>query len=429
MPKSACIALLLVFLYAGSFSCRSQTERSLCREGFGSFSSQFPTGVTVSVTAARSGEFAVHACDAKLRWGKNELPVAQGAWGIDIDVLGADLGLGGPVVAFRIKNSERDHQAAYEIYSLSKPPHLLRTLTGGDEYDARDRDLRGRNEIWLDDVRAIDGFENLPLSSWDFLPTIVLRFEDRRLVDAGSEFQKYFDRQIDLTKGQLDAQILDEFRKGDGRPSSSSTSAMEDLHALVRTKIQVLEIVWAYLDSGREEQAWKELAAMWPPADLNRIKKAIQDARAHGVLDQVDGVSRPEARVLRRRATVFDCIQTDAYETAPDTVSAASHGQLASGVAELAPTLVDSRPQPIYLGMTYARNQDQDLPNSAAKIDLNLVVDAAGKVESAQLANKADNGPIGRKVLDAAADWNFIPAFVGSRAVACRLRFGIWPRQ
>jgi hypothetical protein len=424
------ILLLIVFLCAASVPPHCRAQRSLCREGFGGFSSRFSTGVTVFVGASRDGGFATHACDATLRWGNNELRVAQGAWEIDIDVMGADLGLGVPVVAFRIKNSEFDSLSTYEVFSLLKSPHLLRTITGGDEYDAKDMNLRGHNEIWAEDVRAIDGFENLPLSSWDFAPAVVLRFENQRLVDAGSDFQAYFDRQIAQVKSQLDPKALDAFRKSDGRPSASSTYAMEDLHALVRTKIQVLEIVWAYLESGREQQAWSELAAMWPSADLDRIRKAIEDARARGVLRQVDGVANRDARVpWKHRATIFDCIKVDAYESDPDAVSIAPGGQLVSSVAELPPAHVDSRPEPINLDMAYSRTENEGLPGSSSKIYLNLLIDAAGKVESAQLANKKDNGPIGEKVLKASANWNFIPAFVGSRAVACRLRFGVWPKQ
>jgi hypothetical protein len=251
----------------------------------------------VLVGASREGEFATHACSATLRWGKQTLPVARGAWGIDIDVMGADLGLGAPVVAFRIKKSEIDPLSTYEVYSLTKPPHLLRTITGGDEYDAKDMNLRGRNEIWIDDVRAIDGFENLPLSSWDILPTVVLRFEDGKLVDAGSEFQPYFDRQIAELRSHLDAAALDAFRKTDGRPSSSSTGLTTDLHSLIRTKIQVLEIVWSYLSSGRDNQAWSELAARWPVSDLDRIREAIVAARARGVLRQIDGASTRDRRI------------------------------------------------------------------------------------------------------------------------------------
>jgi len=88
----AAILLLPVLLCAVSLPCPGQTQRLLCHEGFGSFSSQFFTGVTVSVAPSTNAGFAAHTCDATLRWGKHMLPVAQEAWQINLDVMGADLG-------------------------------------------------------------------------------------------------------------------------------------------------------------------------------------------------------------------------------------------------------------------------------------------------------------------------------------------------
>ena len=429
---NAGILTLLVFPCAVSIPCCAESGRVLCREGSGSFSSQFSTGVTVSVGPSRNGAFATHSCDATLRWDRNLLPVAQGAWEADIDVMGADLGLGVPVVAFRVRNSELDHLETYEVFSLTNPPRLLRTITDGHEYDARDMGLRGRNEIWTDDVRPVDGFENLPLSSWDFSPTAVLRFEDQRLIDVSSEFQSYFDHQAGLVKSQLDASALDEFRRSDGQ-LSSSTSPMGDLHTLVRTKIKVLEIVWSYLSSGREQRAWSELAAMWPPTDLDRIRGAIQDARARGILRQVDGVSKPGARApWKHSAAIFDC--KDTYKNAFETVHPALRGVVMSGPPPpsgfgLVLGRDDRAPEPIYLGISFPWSRDPTMQGSRSNIDVNLVIDAAGKVQSAQLAHHEDKGPIGDKVLSDSADWNFIPGFRHDRPVACRMGLTVWPRQ
>jgi hypothetical protein len=101
--------LLLFFLFCtSSASCRAQPQRSLCSDGFGTFSSKFQTGVTVTVGASKNGGFASHACDASLGWRKSVMHVVVGAYLVDIDVLGADLGLGAPVVAFRVNDAESD---------------------------------------------------------------------------------------------------------------------------------------------------------------------------------------------------------------------------------------------------------------------------------------------------------------------------------
>jgi hypothetical protein len=44
-------------------------------------------------------------------------------------------------------------------------------------------------------------------------------------------------------------------------------------------KAKVLEIVWAYVYSGREQQAWRSLTEMWPVTDADRIPTAILNAR------------------------------------------------------------------------------------------------------------------------------------------------------
>jgi hypothetical protein len=215
-------------------------------------------------------------------------------------------------------------------------------------------------------------------------------------------------------------------------------STSVSLHTLVRTKIQVLEIIWSYLSNGREPQAWSELADMWPPADLDRIRGAIQDARARAILHQVDGVQRTgQGRRENHQAKIFDCTKLSNHESYADSPTA--HLPSLNGApiptvaepdaAETNRSLVDSRPEPINIGVPLSDTQKRALPDTNSQINLNLVVDAAGKVQSAQLANTADHGPIGDTVLSASADWKFIPAFANGRAVACHTVFGVWPKQ
>jgi hypothetical protein len=64
---------------------------------------------------------------------------------------------------------------------------------------------------------------------------------------------------------------LSDFKNSDGQLSTLSPPKMEELHRLRMTKIKVLEIVWCYLYSGREQDAWRALADMWPAADFDRF--------------------------------------------------------------------------------------------------------------------------------------------------------------
>jgi hypothetical protein len=174
----------------------SAPQDVVCSGGFGSFKAVFATGVAVSVGAKPNSAFAARTCRAKFDWDKQEFLVEPEAWEVDVDAMGIDLGLGSPAVTFQIKRTDIDRVAKYEIYSLRRPPRELRTITGGDYYSAADTDLDGRIEIWTNDAGAVDGFENIPLTALDFVPTVVLRFEQKKLIEVNSEFQSDFDRQI-----------------------------------------------------------------------------------------------------------------------------------------------------------------------------------------------------------------------------------------
>src|SRR5207253_2625705 len=120
---------------------------------------------------------------------------------------------------------------------------------------------------------------------------IVLRFEGGRLLDVNSEFQSYFDSEIAKIRKKIDQQDLLDFKSSNGALTPTTALSAEQLHRLRRVKARVLEVVWSYLYSGREQEAWRSLAEMWPAADVERIRTAVLEARAHGIRAQVDGAS------------------------------------------------------------------------------------------------------------------------------------------
>ena len=306
--------MLLSFCVAAAVAS-AQAQDVVCSGGFGSFKSTFVTGVTVSVDARRNTEFAGRMCEAKLNWGTKDLLVEPRAWEVDVDAMGIDLGLDAPVVAFQIRKNDIDRLVKYEIYTLKEPPRLLRTITGGSDYSAADTDLDGRIEIWTNDAEAVNGFENIPLNALDFAPPVVLRFEQKQLIDVSSEFRSDFDRQIATVRAQLNDQQLSEFKHSDGGLSTNSLP-LDQAHALSTTKIKVLEMVWCYLYSDREPQAWKTLAEMWPGSDFDRIRAAILNSRTKGILSQVNGVSHESSagKFKKKHAMIYDRIA----DTDPD---------------------------------------------------------------------------------------------------------------
>ena len=161
------LTFVLVFFAAMQFwptavHSQGQAQNITCKNGSGQYSTKFSTGTTVSVSPLRSRGFSKRACAAKLIWNGQETSVASDAAKIGIDVLGADLGFGEPVVAFQIDETGEGTHLSYRILSLKKPPRLLYTIAGADSYSAADTDLDGKVEIWTNDAAVIDGFEKVP---------------------------------------------------------------------------------------------------------------------------------------------------------------------------------------------------------------------------------------------------------------------------
>ena len=398
------------------------TRFLVCDKGDGSFHGKLPASVpnhdiAITVEAAKKNGFAARSCQAKIAWGKHERVVAPDAAQADIDVMGADFGLGSLVVAFQLKASETDPQIKYEIYSLNKPPQLLRTITGDDYFSAADTMFDGSVEIWTTDAAAIRGFEGLPPGAFDSAPTVVLRFEKKKLIDVSLQFRPYFDREIKRLHSQLNAGQLSDFKQSDGKLSNVHWMQNQP-PALLATKVKVLEIVWCYLYSGREQEAWKTLAEMWPPSDLDRIRTAITDARVRGIRAQVDDVSHNVLPFRQaQRADIYEGVGTDSGFNSPSQYEHYAHSEH-----------TDTAPLQILLRVPPAQNAER----WTEARQMELVIDEAGKVRSARimtpLLNKdavpeAANAPSAEFDKDwvaGAAGWKYIPAFKLGRPKAFR---------
>ncbi len=402
-------SLLLFFLFfLTAHACRAQSHDVICDKGAGDFEAEFRTGVKVHVGAARNGELATRLCDAAVSWDKGNLAIAAGASQLDVDAFGVDLGLGVPVVAFQVKKSAAECCMEYKIYSLRTPAVFLRSITGGEFFSAADTDMDGRVEIWTDDAAAVKGFENFLLSELDFAPPVVLRFVRGRLLDASTEFQPYFDRKIAQERAKLNPLDLDDFKSSDGKLTSSASVSATHLFHLRSVKMKALEIVWSYLYSGREEEAWQTLAEMWPATDVDRIRDALLRARARGIRAQVDGVST-EVRTGRETQTkIFDATK----------VPVATPELTPKG---LDPKLEITTPKAILMLRPPPTNA-MELGLAQTESQLELVIDSAGKVRSAEMvgAHLPDEG-----LMNSTSTWKFIPAFNAGRPVASRILLGV----
>lgn len=408
--------LLLLCGIAGT--CHAQTGGGVvCRDGTGNFESSFVTGVTVQVRAARKDGLATRFCEGSLLWDKGKTVVAAGIAQSDVDAFGVDLGLGTPVVAFQVKKTNTECCMTLQIYSLHKPPKLLRIISGGNFFSSADTDLDGQIEIWTNDAASLIDFENPEFAAPDLAPTVILRFEHGRLLDVSSEFQGYFDGHIASLRTQLGPEELQEFKNSNGRLPPTAHFSQEDLRRsenLLRTKIKVLQIVWSYLYSGREEEAWKSLAEMWPPADLARIRAAIVAARAGGIRAQVDGVSAKISSGAEKGTEVVDARTVRVVQPGIKFAGRTPEGK-GSDLILPTPILIERRVPQI--------PSEDTLPDSELLLD--LVIDSAGKVRSAQ----SDEPSFERSLKSETPRWKFVPAFRSGRAVASRIYFIVSPKR
>jgi hypothetical protein len=88
------------------------------------------------------------------------------------------------------------------------------------------------------------------------------------LRDVSWQFVEQYDSEIALARAKIAEGEIRKFQVAD----------FED------AKKVVLEIVFSYLYSGREAQAWQTLNEMWPARDKDRIKKLILETKAEGIL-------------------------------------------------------------------------------------------------------------------------------------------------
>ena len=416
------VSLLLFYAIAGA--CHAQADAVVCRAGSGSFDASFPTGVTVQVGAARSEGFAKRVCEGALLWDKGKLVVATEVAQMDLDAFGIDLGLGSPVASLQFKKADADCCMTLQIYSLRKPSKLLRTVAGGGFFRTADTDLDGQFEIWTSDAASLKTFESTEAGLPQAPPAVVLRFVRGRLWDVSSEFQSYFDDEIARARGALDPQNLREFKNSNGRlPATAHFSAEDQRRSenLERTKAGVLQIVWAYLYSGREEDAWKFLAELWPPGDLERIRAAILNARARGIRAQLDGVS---TKVAAGRPSTGTEKLTEVVD-ARNLRTVQPGMKLSEGAAERG--LGITLPATIWIGRQVPPGQEETLPDSGLLLD--LVIDSAGKVRSAESAEPSFDKTFDSSLRSATAEWKFVPALRDGRAVASRIYFIISPKR
>ena len=178
-------------------------------------------------------------------------------------------------------------------------------------------------------------------------------------------------------------------------------------------KVKVLEIVWAYLYSGREQQAWGSLAEMWPAEDVDRIRAALLSARARGIRAQVAGVSTGVPAGREVHAKIFDAT----------TLTSATPGMTPKDVP---PKQEIETPKPILMERPRP-STTLEMGLAQAESLLVLVVDSAGKVRSVEVMGNPQGAD--KVLLNSTSQWKFVPAFSNGQPVASRIYLGVSLKQ
>lgn len=255
-----------------------KVDRVSCREANKPVSS--PVGAfqvqLVPVPAPLQGD---SRCLAYLVDHKGSKTLLLKDWGVAIyEGTGEDVfGNGSPSLVLEGSSGGAHCCYTYEIVSLSETPIILAPIENETPFFFFKDAASGQYRIMTSDG-AFDDFDGLCHACTPF-PRVVLKVEATGLRDVSSQFVEQYDSEIALARAKIAEGDIQKFMVAD----------FDD------AKKVVLEIVLAYLYSGRETEAWQNLDEMWPAADRERIKKLILHTKSLGILPKL---SRTKPRGL-----------------------------------------------------------------------------------------------------------------------------------
>ena len=157
----------------------------------------------------------------------------------------------------------------YEIVSLGEVPVILRPIQNESPFFFF-KDPASKQFRILTSDGAFDYFDGMCHACAPF-PRVVLQVDHSGLHDVSPNFVEQYDSEIALARAKIAEGDIRKFIVAD----------FED------AKKVVLEIVFSYLYSGREAEAWQTLGEMWPAADRERIKALITKTRRDGLLSKL----------------------------------------------------------------------------------------------------------------------------------------------
>ncbi len=163
----------------------------------------------------------------------------------------------------------------YKMVDLGDRPLLLPSIENQSPFFAFKDKASGGYRIMTSDG-AFDYFDGM-CHACAPLPRVVLQVTRSALRDVSPQFVDQYDSEIAQARAKI----------GEGNIGKFLAADFED------AKGTVLEIVYSYLYSGREAEAWHTLDEMWPAKDRQRMKDLIMRTRAEGLLSKL-AKTKPE---------------------------------------------------------------------------------------------------------------------------------------
>jgi hypothetical protein len=166
----------------------------------------------------------------------------------------------------------------YEIASLGEHPVILAPIRNESPFYVFKDPASHQYRIMSSD----GGFHSFDGRCYDCspFPRVVLQVDRTGIHDVSAQFTEQYDSEIAQARAKIAQGEIERFLRAD----------FEDARRVV------LEIVFSYLYSGREAEAWQTLDEMWPARDRQRIRKLITHTRAHGLLSRLPSATPRNVR-------------------------------------------------------------------------------------------------------------------------------------
>jgi len=267
--------LSFILVLASGISASASNEPA-CMHGRGHISKKLTGGFEIQVSPfPDKSNPDLDECEAEIYNPSGDVFFSEHDWSFVIELAGPDVnGDGIPDVVLEAYSGGAHCCWTYYIISLGSKPGLIKKFE-----NTRDAAFFWNKENRRIQIATRDGnfdyFDEVCHACSPF-PLVYLRLDGANLVDISPEHASDYDQIIRDSQNALTTEVRQRLKALTVKPSEAGPVGS--------ARYKALTIVFAYLYSGREEQARQALRELWPPFDQERIWNLILETRHNGVL-------------------------------------------------------------------------------------------------------------------------------------------------